>query len=93
MNASLTFFVLRFISNDTPTSSFKINNWYILSYIFFFSSPKQEKRKISRNIQNDTVSKGICNFKRIVPEEEVKMFLEVENIQGKIIMPKNDTEY
>lgn len=48
---------------------------------------------ISGNIENDIVSKGICNLARIIPEhEQLKTFWKVENVYNKVIISKDDTE-
>lgn len=128
-NVPLTFFVVPYISNDTPTSSIQINDLNIPADITLadptFNEPSnidaiigaslfwdlltEGKIKlgkgmpilqntylgwvISGNIHNDIVLNSVCNFARIVPEDEqLKRFWEIENIQSKVIMSKDDLE-
>lgn len=128
-NVPLTFFIVPYISNDTPATSFKINYLNIPSDIDLADPTFNESSNInaiigaslfwdlltegniklgkgmptlqntylgwviSGNFQNDMTLNSVCNFAKIIPEDEqLKKFWEVENIQSEVIMSKDDTE-
>lgn len=128
-NIPLTFFVVPYICDNIPSSSFKTDDLNIPNNVTL-ADPSFNKSSnvdaiigaglfwdilaegqiklgkgmptlqnsylgwiISGNIQNDLVLKGFCNFARILPEDEqLRRFWEIENIQNKIIMSRDDME-